>query len=147
MHVKPVVAAVGTINVALFVPLGVHDPLQVTAVGVAPVGTAVNKYVPPFRVAEQVCVLPFTPLHEAPGGLLVKDAVLVAPETTLSVTVDGVGGVIVHPVGSGDTPLLHGSIPCRFTVTVGEPVVVVNVQLPEPGALGWLRSAVITTVV
>lgn len=99
---------------------------------------------PPAKVAEQGTVVPFTPLHEAPAGLLVKDPVL-TPETTLSAIVEGAAAV--HPVGSGDTPLLHGSIPCRFTVTVGEPVVVVNVQLPVPGALGWLRSAVITTVV
>lgn len=39
VHVKPVVAAVGTINVACLVaPIGVHDPLQVTlAAGVTAV--------------------------------------------------------------------------------------------------------------
>ena len=76
--------------------------------------------------------------------MLVTDAVLVAPETILSVTMEGVPGVQPAAIGFA----MHGSMPCKLTVTLGDdPLDVINVQLPEPGAIGWLRSAVITTVV
>jgi len=144
VHDKPVVTVVGTINVASLVgvaPFGVHDPVQVPAV------LAVSTYVPPFRVTEQFVEVPDPRLQDAPGGLLVKDVGLPLADAMLSATVEGVGGVVEHPVGSGDMALLHGSTPCKFTVAVGEPVDVVNMQLPEPAAPSWLRSAPITAVV
>lgn len=53
----------------------------------------------------------------------------------------------VQPVGGGDVPKVQGSIPFKLTVAVGEPVEVVKVQLPVPGAPAMFRFAVMFTVV
>ena len=90
-------------------------------------------------------MVPIAPLHEAPAGLLVMDAVFVAPDTILSATVDAVE--VPLQLGSGEALPKQGSTPCNFTITVGEPVAVVKVQLPEPGVFGMFRLALIDAVV
>jgi hypothetical protein len=57
-------------------------------------------------------------------------------------------GVVVHAGFDGEAPgLAQGSTPCSVTFTVGEPVAVVKVQLPEPGAFAMFRLALMFAVV
>src|SRR5690349_9436236 len=61
-------------------------------------------------------------------------------------TVDGV--VFGHcAVGGGEVPLLHKSIPCTVTTTVGEPVEVVNVHDALFGSPKLFMSPLMETVV
>jgi hypothetical protein len=148
-QVRPLVVETGTTKVA--VPFAGPEQLppqvQVSAPAVE-LAVAVTVYVPPLTEGEHVLVFAGgARLQLMPDGVLVIDAVAVVTVVVIVTATVELPGTTTHPVGCGDTPLLHGSIPCKFTVTVGEPVEVVNVQLPEPGAPGLLRSALITAVV
>ena len=93
------VVAVGTISVALSVPLGTQEPLHVTAP--AAEWAAVMTYVPPFSDGVQVTVLlPLARLQDTPGGLLDSETLSALPaDSIVIVTSDG---VVVIPLHCGE---------------------------------------------
>jgi hypothetical protein len=54
---------------------------------------------------------------------------------------------LLQPDAGGEAPDRQGSVPCNVTVAVGDPVDVVNVQLPVPGEFATFKFAVTIAVV
>lgn len=98
-------------------------------------------------VFTQVCVLVPAKLHPNAAGLLEIDVAVALADAIVIVTVDVPDVLPVQAGGVGERPVLHGSVPTIFTVAVGEPDAVANVQLPEPGLLGIFREAITAAVV
>jgi len=91
-------------------------------------------------------------LHANPAGALTNEyvplgAVLLIDHVIVPLRLKLEPPELVHAGFGGELGARHGSMPFRLTVAVGEPVEVVKVQLPVPGAFAIFRLAVMFTVV